>query len=278
MTGIVDAHLHLWELGEGRYGWLGSGKGPLCRSFRAEEAAIELAAAGVSSAVLVQADDTDDDTDRMLAVAADNAWVAGVVGWVDLADPRATEARLDEIAADPVLCGIRHLVHADPDPWFLDRPEVATSLALLARRRLAFDVPDAWPRHLDQATSIARGIPELTVVLDHLGKPPRGGDLTGWRRALERFAAVPNTVAKVSGLHVEGTECSPAALTEIWLVALEAFGPERLMWGGDWPMTVPHGGYAPTFDVLGELIRTLSATEQQRVLGDTARQVYRLAR
>ncbi len=274
---VIDAHLHLWDIASGGYGWLTPEAGALYDTFTAEQAHAELAASGVAGAVLVQADDTDADTDSMLQVAAGHAWVSGVVGWVPLEHPAAAEARLEELTEHPVFCGVRHLVHEDPRDGFLELDGVRRSLALLARRGLAFDVPNAWPRHLDQTTRVAAALPELTVVIDHLGKPPRGRDDFGaWRASFEAASRLPNTVAKVSGLAVPGQGGAADDLREVWSIALEAFGPSRMLWGSDWPVSTLSGGYAETFGTLMSLVDELSADERAAVRGGTAARVYGL--
>ena len=276
-TERIDAHLHLWDLAAGDYAWLGPQHGALFASFTADAARAELAAAGIDAAVLVQAEDSVRDTEYLLDTAARHPWVAGVVGWVQLDDPAAAERQLDRWQGNNALCGIRHLVHNDPRDGFLALPTVRRSLALVAERGLAFDVPDAWPRHLDAVAALAGDLPGLTVVVDHLGKPPRGSaEFPAWRTALARVAARDNTVAKVSGLRMPGAGYSVDALRPAWEIALELFGPTRLMYGGDWPMSVADGGYQPTWRVLAELIGELPATEQAAMLAGTARSAYRL--
>ena len=275
---VVDSHLHVWDLSGGGYRWLGPRHGELHRSFRPEDAVRVLAEAGVGSAVLVQADDTGADTDFMLAAAERYDVLVGVVGWVRLDDPRAAEARLEELAGRPALCGIRHLVHDDPRDDFLSLPEVRRSLAGLAERALPFDVPDAWPRHLDAVADLARDLPQLTVVVDHLGKPPRGtAGMAAWEASLRSVAAAsPATVAKLSGLQMPRQPFTEAALRPVLDVALDAFGADRLMYGGDWPMTVPDGGYLPHWRVVSSLVGELSPAERAAVLAGTARRVYHL--
>jgi L-fuconolactonase len=274
---VVDAHLHLWDLERGAYEWITPELGPLHTTFTAEQAHAELRGAGVDRAVLVQAEDSEADTEFMLAVAAAHSWVAGVVGWLKLDDPVAAEGQLDRWSAAPAFVGVRHLVHDDPRDDFLALPAVRTSLSLLADRGLPFDVPDAWPRHLAATAETAMALPELTVVLDHLGKPPHGRpDFAGWRSVLAEVAARPNTVAKVSGLQVRGTPFTADVLRPAWDAALELFGPDRLIWGSDWPMTLLTAGYAGTWDVLSALIGELTADEQQKILAGTACRVYRL--
>ncbi|XAS67621.1 amidohydrolase family protein [Micrococcaceae bacterium Sec5.7] len=278
-TDIIDAHLHLWDLDAGGYGWLGPQHGALHRSFSAGEARAELASAGVARAVLVQADDTAADTEFMLAAARDNTWIAGVVGWIQLDDPRLAERELERLNADPLFRGVRHLVHDDPRNGFLALPEVRISLAEVARRGLAFDVPDAWPRHLGATVELARALPELTIVLDHLGKPPlgsSGGELQSWRDVFRALAELPNAVAKVSGLQLPGVPHSAEALRPLWEEALKSFGPGRLMFGGNWPVSAQTAGYRETTRVLLELASELSESERRDLLAGTARRVYRL--
>jgi L-fuconolactonase len=270
---IVDSHLHLWDRAAGGYAWIPPGS-PFDRTFTIDDARAELAAAGVDAAVLVQAEASVADTHAMLAVTADPL-VAGVVGWVRLEDPATAEAQLADYGDR--LCGVRHLVHDDPRDDFLDLPGVRTSLRLLADAGLPLDVPDAWPRHLAALAALADALPDLTIVVDHLGKPPRGTDaMAAWERALRDVAARPRTVAKVSGLQQPGQPFTAEALRDVWGVALDAFGPARLMYGGDWPMTVPAGGYGPHWAVVRGLIGELSAAEQADVLAGTAAQTYSL--
>ncbi|NVM95621.1 amidohydrolase family protein [Arthrobacter wenxiniae] len=273
----LDAHLHLWELGEGRYPWLGPQHGQLFRNYDAGEARQALAAAGVQRAILVQADDTPADTVAMLRHAAGHDWIAGVVGWLPLEDPRAAAALLDQWREHPKFCGVRTLVHDDPRPDVLELPAVRESLGLLAAAGIPFDVPDAFPRHLGQVAALAAELPGLTVVVDHLGKPPRAGsaaDMDRWERQLRAVAALPNTAAKVSGLHCNGAAFDPEALARVWTAALEAFGPDRLMFGGDWPVSLPGAGYGRTVQVAGALIGSLSHAEAAAIWAGTARRVY----
>lgn len=272
---VIDTHLHVWDLDGGGYRWLGPQHGPLHRTFTIEEAGRELAAAGVDQAVLVQADDTEADTEAMLAAAEVAPFVAGVVGWVRLEDAATAARQLEEYGER--LAGVRQLIHDDPRDDLLELPEVRRSLALLAEHGLPFDVPDAWPRHLHRLPALADALPDLTLVVDHLGKPPRGTDELGaWAATLGEVARRPNVVAKLSGLQRPGQPFTVDALRPVWEVALETFGPGRLMYGGDWPMTVPDGGYVAHWRVVRALVGELAQAEQVHLLSGTAASVYRL--
>jgi L-fuconolactonase len=286
---VIDAHLHLWDLRRSAYSWITPDLGPLHTTITADRAHGELAAVGVERAVLVQAEDSVTDTEFMLEVAAEHDWVAGVVGWVQLDDPGVASGQLDRFAADPAFRGVRHLVHDDPRDDFLALPAVRTSLGMLAERGLPYDVPDAWPRHLTATAELAGALPGLTIVLDHLGKPPHacgteaGGvgkdesDFPAWREAFAAVAACPNTVAKVSGLQVRGEPFTAAGIRPAWESALELFGPDRLLWGSDWPMTLLTAGYSGTWEVMAELFGELTEKEQGKILEGTAQRVYRLS-
>jgi L-fuconolactonase len=273
--GRIDAHLHLWDLTVSEYAWLGPQFGPLHASWSADQAEPELRRAGMDGAILVQAEDSRVDTRFMLDMADSHDWVLGVVGWVQLDSTDAARRDLDTWTRHPRFCGVRHLLNDDQRDDFLDLPDVRASLAEVALRGLPFDVHDAWPRHFDRATRVAADLPELTLVLDHLAKPPRGhDDLGAWRAALTDFAAQPNTVGKLSSLRRPDAPYTVDALREVFDLALGAFGADRLMYGGDWPMSIPDGGYQPTWQVLQALIEELSDSEQDAILGGTASRVY----
>lgn len=275
VPGRIDAHLHLWPTAEG-YDWLTDALAPIRRGFTTDEARAAIAAHGYERAVLVQAADTDADTDWLLATAEAHDWVAGVVGWVPLDDPQRAESRLEELAARQ-LVGIRVLLNDQPDDALLDRPEARATLALIAARGLPFDVHDAWPRHLGRAAKAAAEVEGITMVLDHLGKPPASRDEhAAWREALDAFAAVPTTVAKLSGLHRRGARLAQDAFDRVWDAALDAFGPQRLMLGSDWPLPLLAEGLEPVAAKLEAAVATLSGAERAQLETGTAARVYRL--
>ncbi|WP_022910290.1 amidohydrolase family protein [Aestuariimicrobium kwangyangense] len=289
---VVDSHLHLWDLGRRTtdphaYPWLTPDWADLHRDHLPDEARTVLDAAGVDQVVLVQAEDSTAETDLLLEWADQHPWIVGVVGWLPLLDPAATAEELARLAHRP-LVGVRHLVHDDPDAEFLDHDQVRASLSLVAAAGLPLDVPDAWPRHLDQLTRLASDLPALTVVVDHLAKPPRSvadarRAMASWQEFLATAAALPNVVAKVSGLQAAGASPGTRAplttddLTPVLDTALELFGSNRLMYGSDWPMTTRFdGGYAPHLEAIRGWAGTLSSAQQDDLWHATACRVYRL--
>jgi L-fuconolactonase len=277
---VVDAHLHLWSPQERPYAWLEGADPAIARRFGPEDALPLLAAAGVDRAVLVQAADHRGDTDAMLAVADAHPEVAGVVGWVPLEDPARTEADLAELRRHPAFVGVRNLTHDQPDPDHLLRADIDASLGVLEAAGVPLDVVAVLPRHLEHVPVLSERHPDLRIVVDHLATPPVGADDGGrWAELLARAAEYPLVHSKVSGLYpVAGDPMAWSAqdLRPAFEHALEVFGPDRLMYGSDWPVSVLHGGYARVWEQLSLLFDALAPAEREAVLGGTAAAFYRL--
>ncbi|MFE1311999.1 amidohydrolase family protein [Streptomyces sp. NPDC058755] len=277
----VDAHHHVWDLSVRDQDWI---QGPelqrLRRNFTLADLEPEARAAGVDRTVLVQTVTVPEETPEFLALAAGHDLVAGVVGWSDLTRPDLADelARLRELPGGPYLKGIRHQVQGEHDPQWLLRDDVRRGLAAVAEAGLVYDLV-VLPHQLPACTKAAAVLPQLTFVLDHLGKPPiASGEREPWATALRALASLPNTVAKLSGLV---TEAAPASWTTEDLrpyaeTALEAFGPDRLMFGSDWPVCTLAATYAQVIDTAGELTSGLSAAERTALYEGTAGRVYDL--
>lgn len=272
--GRIDAHLHIWR-DPAEYPWLSEALEPINREISVAEARDASESFGCDRAVLVQAADSEADTDFMLSLAKQHDWIVGVVGWVPLTEPDAARARLRELSSQP-LVGIRALIHDQPDARLLDAEPVRESLRAIAERGLAFDVPDAYPTQLPAAIRLARDLPELTIVLDHLGKPP-GSDLPEWEQQLREFASFPGTVAKLSGLHHGGVALAEDKQRQVWDIALDCFGAERLMLGSDFPMPLLGDGVQALADTAETLLAQLAVSERTAIETETASRVYGLA-
>ncbi len=288
-SGIVDAHLHIWDLATGDYTWNTAALGPVHATFGAAEAAQTLAPAGVDLAVLVQAADTTGDSERMFAAAAHHPWVAGVVAWIPLDNPPLALRLLDRWGETGRLCGVRQLLHDLPNPDLLDTPAVRTTLSAVAARGLPLDIPDAWPRLWPAVSRLVTEMPELTVVLDHLGKPQlelgaedpssTREEFRRWELALQLLAEHPSVVAKLSGLDASVASCvTPDAqvIAPAVEAALQSFGADRLMFGGDWPMSLGRISYRSLLTEVREALAGLSRAEQDALLRGTAERVYGL--
>ena len=214
----------------------------------------------------------------MFAVAASSPLVAGVVAWVDLLRPAAVGDALDEWREAGPLVGVRHLIHDEPDPDWLGREEVRRSLAVLADRGLAYDVIGVLPRHLEHAIALADALPGLRLVVDHLGTPPVGAAAGAWGDLLDALGRRPNVWLKLSGLTTLGPSGHATAedLRPYVDRALAAFGPSRMLFGGDWPVSTLAGPYAETMATTRGLIAPLTPPERADILGATAARVYRL--
>jgi L-fuconolactonase len=278
---VIDAHHHVWDPATRDHSWLADpALAPVRRAFTVADLAPRAAAAGVRATVLVQVLADLDETEEFLALAAKEPRVAGVVGWADLTAPDLadTSAALRGGPGDDALVGVRHLVQGEADPAYLTRPDVVRGLRIVARAGLAYDLLTR-PHQLPAAIEVTRAVPELTFVLDHLSKPPVAtGEVEPWATRLRALAAAPNVVAKLSGLVSEADNpCwTVADLRPYVEIALDAFSPDRLMFGSDWPVCLPAASYAQVVDAARELTAELSETERAAVFAGTARRAYRL--
>jgi L-fuconolactonase len=277
---VIDAHQHVWDLESGTYTWLGPHYGPINRTFTAAELAPQLAGCGVDKTVLVQAADHAADTDRMLAVAEANEWVAGVVGWVPLDQPAEAERQLEQRQAHPSFVGVRALIHERVDPRWVMRPAVIDGLRVLAAQGVPFDLVAVLPEHLALVPELCDAVPDLRVVIDHLAKPPIATKaMEPWAGLLRRAAAASSNVyAKVSGLNTAaGADGWSAADLQPYVDhAVEVFGADRLMFGGDWPVLLLAGTYAQVVDATREVTAAYGPDAAREIMGDTAQRFYGL--
>ncbi len=275
---IIDAHHHVWDLKVRGQDWItGPEMAAIRRSFRIDDLRPSAQAAGVAGTVVVQTVTAAAETPEMLALAAADPLVAGVVGWADLTEPAVAD-ELASLAAGPggsYLVSIRHQVQSEPDPDWLRRADVSRGLRAVAIAGLCYDLV-VLPHQLAAATYAAAAVPELTLVLDHAGKPPiASGALEPWAAAIRAFAAQPNTVCKLSGLVTEAAPgAKPAAFAPFADVILSAFGPGRIMFGSDWPVCLLASDYAGVVDLAQALVAGLSGAERAAVFASTAARVY----
>ncbi|MGR4852677.1 amidohydrolase family protein [Streptomyces sp. LARHCF252] len=275
---VIDAHHHVWDLSVRDQDWItGPELAPLRRDFTMKDLESGARAAGVDRTVLVQTVTVPEETPEFLALADEHDLIAGVIGWTDLTRPDVAEelARLRELPGGRHLKGIRHQVQGEPDPEWLLRPDVRRGLAAVADAGLVYDLV-VLPHQLPACTRAAADLPGLTFVLDHLGKPPiASGALDPWASHLRALAALPNTVGKLSGLVTEADLASWTVedLRPYADAALEAFGPERLMYGSDWPVSTLAATYGETLDITRRLI---DPYDHKRILATTATRVYGL--
>ncbi|WNV81946.1 amidohydrolase family protein [Umezawaea sp. Da 62-37] len=278
---IVDAHHHLWDLGVRDQGWITDPPmGVIRRSFSVGDLEPLAAAAGVSKTVVVQTVTEAGETPELLAVAEGSELVGAVVGWVDLTAPDVADvlAGLSGGHGGGWLRGIRHQVQGEPDPEWLCRGDVRRGLVEVGRAGLVYELLTV-PGQLPAACRTVAALPDVRFVVDHCSKPPvASGELGEWAELIRSLAEYENVFCKVSGLVTEAdwANWTVADLRPYFEVVLDAFGPERLMFGSDWPVCLLAAGYADVFGAVGELTGGLSEVERDAVFGGTAVGVYGL--
>jgi L-fuconolactonase len=279
---IIDAHVHVWDLQQGRYDWPNGTVPTLNRTFDLDELLPSLARTGVDAVLLVQAANDDGDTARMMRVAEVHPQVAGVIGWVPLDEPDEVARRVVDLGRDGRFVGVRDLIHTRPDPAWILRTDVGEGLEILADNRLPYDFVMTSSAALRHIPTLSERHPGLHIVIDHLGHPPIDEDddrsRARWRRLLSAAAEHPAVSAKLTELQpVSGTAAAAAERIRPFLDdALDLFGPSRLMYGGDWPLSIDTGGYDHVWSTLDLLLNDLRGSERAAILGGTATEVYRL--
>jgi len=277
---IVDSHQHFWDPEREPMPWMGPAHAAIARRLEPADLRPLLDECGIDSTILVQAACTDADTDAMFEQADANAWIGAVTAWVDLTSSRRARARLDRLAQRPKLRGIRHLIHEENDPHWILREDVLDGIALLEDRGLVLELVCVYPRHLGDVPELAQRFPDLTIVIDHLGKPPLlTAQMADWTALVQRAAAHGNVAAKLSGLNTVLTSAgwTGSDMREAVEVAVECFGADRLMWGSDWPYSLLNGDYARVWRESVEIITTVAGDDgARRILEATPARLYRL--
>ena len=277
---IVDAHQHFWDPRRRHYPWMGAGLEVLRRPFGPEDLRPLLAAAGIDRTILVQTVSSLEETEEFLATAAATDFIAGVVGWVDLAGPAVADD-LAALLARPdgrYLRGIRHQVHDEADAEWLLRPAVRRGLAAVGRAGLTYDLLTRT-RELPACLAVARAHPEMRFVIDHLAKPPIAGGAThDWAAGLAPFAGLPHVWCKLSGLVTEADwrRWRPVDLVPYVARGLQWFGEDRVIYGSDWPVCLLAADYGRVKSALEEAIGPLDAAARAKLFGGNARAAYGL--
>ena len=272
----IDAHHHLWHLARGDYGWLTPRLAAIHRDFTPPDLEPLLRAAGIGRTVLVQAAPTVAETEFLLDIATETDWIAGVVGWIDMDAPDALVV-LDRLRRHPKFKGIRPMIQdIAQDDWVLNPGLDAVFQALIAWD-LTFDAL-VLPRHLPHLLTRLRQFPELRCVIDHGAKPDlAGGDLATWKQDIARIATQTRCFCKLSGLLTEaGTNPGLGAIRPAAERILALFGPDRVMFGSDWPVLDLAGDYAGWTAMVENLLSPLPEADRQAVWGRTAAAFYGL--
>jgi L-fuconolactonase len=270
---MIDAHQHFWRLDRGDYGWLTPALAPLYRDYLPTDLAPALQRSGIHSTVLVQAAPTVAETRFLLELAHANEFIAGVVGWADFEDPLVAET-VESLCADEKLVGLRPMIQDIAETEWMLGEHLAPAYEAMIEHGLVFDAL-VLPRHLPALRELARRHPDLAIVLDHGAKPPlKGGDLGDWKREIAALARESPIGCKLSGLVTEAGSAEPAALREAVDHLLECFGPERLMWGSDWPVCELVCTYDDWRATSAALLSGLTDGQRAFIHSATARRIY----
>jgi L-fuconolactonase len=274
---LIDAHHHLWRYNNHDYTWMSGAMTSLRRDFLVPDLEAVMRASGVGGAIAVQACQTVEETEWLLKLAARHPMIRGVVGWVPLCAPEADEL-LDQLAAHPRLVAVRHVLHDEPDDFFMLRKDFNRGVAFLEGHGLAYDIL-IFERHLPQTIEFVDRHPNQVFVVDHIAKPRiRDGAFSPWKENLEELATRENVYCKISGMATEADwgDWSAAQLQPYFDIVLSAFGPQRLMFGSDWPVLTLAGTYGQWVEVFQAWIAGLSADERDSMCSRTATCAYRL--
>jgi L-fuconolactonase len=273
----IDSHQHFWTYSASEYGWLGNGMESLRRDFHPEHLKPELLAHHLDGCIAVQARQTLQETVWLLDLADEFSFVKGVVGWAPLAAPDF-EAIAERLASQKKLVGLRHVVQSEADPTSLENPDFQRGVAAMESRGWVYDIL-IFERQLPAAIAFVDRFPNHRFVLDHVAKPRiRDRELEPWATRMRELAKRPNVWCKISGMVTEADwkAWQPADLRPYLDVALEAFTPQRLLFGSDWPVCLAASTYSRWVQSVAQWSRSLSGAERNRLFGETAREVYGL--
>ena len=271
----IDAHQHFWTYSAAEYPWIGPDMQTLARDRMPADLEPLLRRVGMDATIAVQARQSLEETKALLDIAAKYPFVRGVVGWVDLCSP-SVEEQLERFARFPALRGVRHVVQDEPDDRFLLREDFMRGIGTLKKFGLVYDLL-IYPRQLPAAVELVARYPEQVFVLDHIAKPPiRSGAMEPWRSDIRKLAAMENVSCKLSGMVTEAdwNAWKPEHFAPYMDVVMEAFGPQRLMVGSDWPVCTLAASYEEVIGLVEQYSSGLSTAERSDLWGGTAARTY----
>ena len=273
----IDAHHHLWQYNDRDYAWMSGQMTALRRNFLIPELDEVTRAAGIDGTVVVQARQTLEETEWLLRLSEDHPKILGVVGWVPLISPEVPDV-LESFAARSRLKSLRHVLHDEPDDFYMLRDDFNRGIRALQRFQLTYDLL-VFERHLPQTIEFVDRHPGQVFVLDHIAKPRiRENVLSPWDSNISELARRENVYCKVSGMATEAdwTNWQAEQLRPYFDRVLSAFGPGRLMFGSDWPVLTLAGGYGRWVQTFNSFIAELSPAEQESIRSQTAKGAYRI--
>ena len=273
----IDSHHHLWKYSKRDYPWMLAGMEAIRCDFLVPELQAMMVTAGITGVVTVQARQTLGETDWLLQLADSHDFMLGVVGWVPLIEPGVGKY-LEQYASRRKLKAVRHVLHDEPDDFYMVRDDFNNGVSLLKDFNLRYDIL-IFERHLPQTIGFVDRHPKQVFVLDHIAKPQiKAGRLSPWRESLKELARRENVYCKLSGVVTEAdwSTWTPAQLQPYIEIVLECFGPTRVMFGSDWPVQLLASSASRWVEVVSNAIKDLSETETKQIFAGTARAAYGL--
>lgn len=273
----IDSHQHFWKFDPVRDAWITDSMKVIQRDFLPSDLEPILQASGIDGCIAVQADQSGAETRFLLNLASGNNFIKGVVGWMDLRSPEL-EKQLAPFQSDKKLKGFRHIVQAEPDDKFLLNAHFLTGIETIGRHGYTYDIL-VFPKQLPAVLEFVQRFPNQKFVIDHLAKPDiKNGTLEPWKSFIQKIGQCTNVYCKVSGMVTEANwgNWQYEQFLPYLDTVFEAFGPSRIMYGSDWPVCLLAAPYANQLVIVKKYIATLTATEQQWVMGKTAIEFYSL--
>jgi L-fuconolactonase len=274
---IIDAHHHYWNYDPLAYDWIDDAMKAIRRDFLPEHLSSALAEAGVDGVITVQARQMIEETEWLLEMARQTPFMKGVVGWLPLTEDNL-ECHLIRFSEEPLLKGLRHVIQGEADPEFMLRPDFNRGIALLKKYGFVYDILIV-ERQLPNTIKMVDKHPYQPFVLDHIAKPLIGkNELSPWKENIRELAKRPNVCCKLSGMVTEADYqlWTPEQLQPYFEVVMEAFGPDRLLYGSDWPVCLVATSYNSWAELVKKNIAAFSPEEQAGIMGGNAQRVYRL--
>ncbi|HVH72664.1 MAG TPA: amidohydrolase family protein [Candidatus Dormibacteraeota bacterium] len=273
----IDSHQHFWKFNAARDAWITEEMSVLRRDYLPEHLAQELKANKIGCSIAVQADQSEEETFFLLQLAERHPSIAGVVGWIDLCSTEAAE-RIEFFSKFEKLRGFRHIAQSEPDDRFLVRDDFLRGVACLRQFHFAYDIL-IYPKQLPAAVELVTRFPEQRFVIDHLAKPEiKTKNRSGWATLMRQIAENPNVYCKVSGLVTEAhwKNWKKEDFRPSLDVVFDAFGPDRLMFGSDWPVCLLAASYRQVMEIVEEYLQDFSADIQEKIFGGNAAKFYGL--
>lgn len=274
---IIDSHQHFWQYEPAKHAWIDDAMAVIRKDFEPSDLATVYKEHGVDGCVAVQADQTIAETDFLLKLSDEHDFIKGVVGWIDLRGANL-QNQLEAYQSKQKLKGFRHVVQGEADPNFLLRPNFLSGISLLEKYNYTYDIL-IFPHQLGATLEFVKRFPNQKFIIDHIAKPYiKDGFFDGWAVLMREIGKQKNVFCKVSGMITEADYnlWTPEQIEPYMQLVLEAFGPERLVFGSDWPVCLVAGNYQQVKSLVTDFISKLSESEQKQIMGMNAMKFYNL--